>query len=272
MSITKSSIFATLALAYSGSASLSHAVLIADFDGGGVAYAEGSFEGPGAVGVTGGGPSGNYYTLLNDTGSNRNYVSFESAGDTSNWTNVNLRMDFLASEVEADGFAVALLGTATHGASGVVQAGIPAGTSAEERAIYQDSIGVGFRTFNGTNATIAYNGAESADASYALTQGVFSSIEINIDRDLATGDSLMDVTVFDAPGSTGTASNVFTDYAIAGVGLEDFRVQVTGRTGGSPMNFAFDNVNLDVTRIPEPSSTFLIGLCGIGLVLRRSRS
>ena len=39
------------------SSGLSHAVLLADFDGGGVPYAEGSFEGPGAAGVTAGGPS-----------------------------------------------------------------------------------------------------------------------------------------------------------------------------------------------------------------------
>ena len=33
--------------------------------------------------------------------------------------------------------------------------------SEEERALYSNSVGVGFRTFNGTNATVNYNGVQS---------------------------------------------------------------------------------------------------------------
>ena len=33
----------------------------------------------------------------------------------------------------------------------------------EERYLVSNSVGVGFRTFNGTNATVSYDGQESAD-------------------------------------------------------------------------------------------------------------
>ena len=54
------------------------------------------------------------------------------------------------------------------------------------------------------------------------------------------------MTVYDEPDRQGLAEEVYTDFEVEGMTLEDFRVQLAGRTGGSAMNFSIDNLKLIV--------------------------
>jgi len=216
--------------------------LIANFDGGGEDYAEEARRGGGVGSLKSGDEfsDGNYYWLLKNAGDTGNFISFESSEDYTDWTTVSFQMDVLASNVAADGFGVNFLSTAVHGDSGV----IPVET-VEERALITNSFGVGFRTFQGTNATISWNGAEVApDAPYTLIEDTWVSVAIDLERDPATKDTLVDVTVYEKPNRVGAAENVFTDFKIPALTLEDFRVQVQGRTGGATMNLGIDNLKL----------------------------
>ena len=216
--------------------------LIADFDGSGESYAEEARR-TGAVGElkTGDESSdGNYYWLLKNAGSTGNFISFESSEDYTDWTTVSFQMDVLASNVSADGFGVNFLSTADHGDSGVIPV-----ESEEERALITNSFGVGFRTFQGTNATISWDGAEEAfDSPYTLIEDTWVSVAIDLERDPATKDTLVDVTVYEQPNRQGPGESVFTDHKIEGLTLEDFRVQIEGRTGGASMNLCLDNIRL----------------------------
>jgi hypothetical protein len=180
----------------------SAALLLSDFDGDGVGvgvgYAEGAVrDAPvNAAQVVAGGPSGSYYHLLDGAeGSAGNYVSFDSAGSTTDWVSAIFTMDLRADRIAADGFSVGFLDMATHGASGVVQVGTTGLGDVEERGQYSNSIGVGFRTFNGTNAPVNYNGVESADAVYTLTGGAWGSMQIQLDRNPLTNEVLLDATL-----------------------------------------------------------------------------
>jgi hypothetical protein len=266
----KTTTSASLALIFS--LTPSYAVILADFDGGG-SYVEGSFRiAPvAAAQVEAGGPTGNFYHLLDGAeGSGGNYVGVSTGSSTANWTNATFKMDYRAENIQADGFSVAFVNVDTHGA-GLVQAGSAGLADAEERGAYSDSIGVGFRTFNGTNATVNYNGVESADTAYPISDGIWGSLEISMDRNAITGDVLLDAVMYTGTNGSGTATSVFDDYAIGGVTMEEFRIQVAGRTGGSSMDLDIDNLELSVTGIPEPSSAILLGLAGLCLTVRRNR-
>ena len=255
-----------------GSCLSSSAALLADFSGGGLPYAEGGLRtAPILAGkVLSGGPSGDYYHLLDGAeGSAGNYVSVASGASTAGWQSATFTMDFRADRIQADGFGVAFLDSAIHGTSGVVKAGTTGASDVEERGQYSNSIGVGFRTFNGTNATANYNGAQSADAGYTLTAGQWGSVEITLDRD-GNGDVLLNANTYSGTSQSGTASNVFTDYAIPGVTMEEFRMQISGRTGGASMDLDIDNLSL-IVNVPEPATSLLAGLSLLALGVRRRR-
>ena len=229
------------------------AAVLADFDGtgvDGVDYTIGTYRAPANLGntVLDGGPTGSYLHLLDGgDGDNGNYLSFHKTTTTVGWSNASFRMDFRTDLIAADGFSVAFLDTETHGATGAIRAGTGGFTDVEERGVYSNSIGVGFRTFNGTNATVNYNGVESLDYPYTLPDpGVWGSMEISMQRD-DQGTVFMDATVYSETGQQGTAFPMLTQYQIDNVTLEDFRVQVAGRTGGSAMSLDIDNVELDVS-------------------------
>ena len=95
--------------------------------------------------------------LLNNEGSTGNQIAFPATG-TAGWQTASLTMDVRGIRSQADGFGVAFVDIATYGND------IANGTAEEERAKFNNSVGVGFRTFNGTNATVNYDGVESADA------------------------------------------------------------------------------------------------------------
>ena len=118
-----------------------------------------------------------------------------TAGSTTAWVSAIFTMDLRADRIAADGFSVGFLDMATHGASGVVQVGTTGLGDVEERGQYSNSIGVGFRTFNGSNATVNYNGVESAEAVYTLTGSAWGSMQIQLDRNPLTNEVLLDATL-----------------------------------------------------------------------------
>ncbi|MDA7869182.1 PEP-CTERM sorting domain-containing protein [Akkermansiaceae bacterium] len=230
-----------------------HAALLSDFDGGGGAFTDAAFR-QGPIGsVVEGGPTGSYYNLLNNQGSTGNQIAFAATG-TAGWQTASVTMDVRGDQISADGFGVAFVDIATYGND------IANGTAEEERAKFNNSVGVGFRTFNGTNATVNYNGVESPDASYSLPAGEWVPVTIDLTRD---GDgALISASV--------AGESVFTDFALAGA-PDDFRIQIGDRTGGAAMVLDIDNVNLTTGAVPEPSGAFLAGLGLLALGARRKR-
>ncbi|MEJ6647846.1 MAG: hypothetical protein QNL24_11055, partial [Akkermansiaceae bacterium] len=227
--------------------------VLADFDGNDVTYTEGSVEGDPAAGVTAGGPTGSFYQLLSNVPSSRPFLAFDSNetdpdDDYTGWTEASFKMDFRAADVEADGFAINFLDTSVHGHTGGVGYATPNGQQdVEERAKIPDSFGVGFRTFNGTNATVTWEAVDiSGDVAYNLPIDNWGSLEISMQRNVVTKDTKVDVTLYDQTGQTGGSESVFTDFEIKDFTLEDFRVQIGGRTGGAAMTFEMDNLELDV--------------------------
>ncbi|MDC0296617.1 hypothetical protein OAK95_03110, partial [Akkermansiaceae bacterium] len=218
--------------------------VIANFDLTGEKYAEEALRNAPIVGLQAqeGDSDGNFYQLLETVGSAGNYISFESSEDYTGWESFSFQMDYLSTEMQADGFGINFLDTEVHGESGAVKV-----LSEEENALIDNSFGVGFKTFQSTEASITWNGIDvSGRLPFTLTNDKWASIGIDVDRDPITKTALVDVTVYDAPDRQGIAENVYTDFEVEGMTLEDFRVQLEGRTGGSAMNFSIDNLKLIV--------------------------
>jgi hypothetical protein len=228
----------------SGNAITSGDGIIANFDLKGEKYSEENFGTAPIVGLQAkaGDSDGNYYQLLETVGSAANYISFESSEDYTGWESFSFQMDYLSTEMQADGFAVNFLSTETHGESGAVQT-----EGAQENGLILNSFGVGFKTFQSTEASITYDGIDvSGRLPFTLTNDKWASVGIDVDRDPITKTALVDVTVYDEPDRQGLAEEVYTDFEVEGMTLEDFRVQLAGRTGGSAMNFSIDNLKLIV--------------------------
>lgn len=234
-----------------------NAALLADFDGNGT-YTDAAFRAAPVGSVVEGGPTGSFYNLLNNTNDGGNTIAFP-ATNTAGWQTAAFSMDVRADRINADGFGVGFVDVATHGAD-LVRAGAGGLGDVEERALYSNSVGVGFRTFNGTNATVNYNGQQSPDAAYNLPSGEWVPVAISLTK-TADGANIS--------ASVGGES-VFTDYALAGA-PDDFRIQIGGRTGGAAMDLDIDNVNLTTSKIPEPSGVLLAGLGLLALGARRKR-
>ena len=218
--------------------------IIADFDLKGEKYSEEALRQAPIVGLQAaeGDSDGNFYQLLETVGSAGNYISFESSEDYTGWESFSFQMDYLSTEMQADGFAVNFLSTETHGESGAVQT-----EGAQENGLILNSFGVGFKTFQSTEASITYDGIDvSGRLPFTLTNDKWASVGIDVDRDPITKTALVDVTVYDEPDRQGLAEEVYTDFEVEGMTLEDFRVQLAGRTGGSAMNFSIDNLKLIV--------------------------
>ncbi|MGY8660495.1 MAG: hypothetical protein ACKVKH_17915, partial [Verrucomicrobiales bacterium] len=232
---------------------LAQATILADFDGKGLNYVEETAEGDLAVGILPGGPTGSFYQLLSNVNGSRPFFAFDSDDadpddDYTGWSEVSFKMDFRAADVLADGFGINFLDTSVHGHSGAV-----AYATVAEQALIPASFGVGFKTFQSTDARVTYDGvADNQFGAFALPAETWGSLEINLERNFNTKDTTLDVTLYDQTGQAGNSENVFTDFEINNFEIEDFRVQIGGRTGGSAMTLEIDNIELDVV-LPDPT-------------------
>ena len=216
--------------------------IVANFDDAGEKYTEEALRGApiGNLAAANAESDGAYYQLLQTIGNLGNFISFESEADYTGWQNFSFSMDFLASEVAADGWGINFLSTADNGDSGVIQ-----NIGNEEDAIVDNSFGVGFKTFQSTEASITWNGIDASGRTpFPLPTDAWASLAIDVDRDLETNTALVDVTMYPDRNRQGEAENIYTDFEIKDMDLQDFRVQVMGRTGGASMNLAIDNLIL----------------------------
>ena len=216
--------------------------IVANFDDAGEKYTEEALRGApvGSLVAANAESDGAYYQLLQTIGNLGNFISFESEEDYTGWQNFSFTMDFLASEVSADGWGINFLSTADNGDSGVVQ-----NIGNEENAIVDNSFGVGFKTFQSTEASITWDGIDvSGRLPFSLPTDSWASLSIDVDRDSETNIALVDVTMYTDRNRQGVAENIYTDFEIKEMDLQDFRVQVMGRTGGASMNLGIDNLVL----------------------------
>ena len=233
--------------------SLANAAVLADFDGTQVSYEELAFRTPGVLAqqIADNGPTGSYYHLLDGgEGDAGNYLSFDAPSDTTGWKSVKFSMDYRVDRMSADGWSIAFLDIPTHGPTAAVRAGAGGFGDAEERGQFSNSIGIGFRTFNGTNAQVTYDGVESPDTPYDQQQGDWGSLEVTLEKN-AAGDVLVGATLYPELGLLGVGRQVFNNYLLQDVSLEEFRVQIAGRTGGVSMDLDVDNIELDVSFVAE---------------------
>ena len=216
--------------------------IVANFDDAGEKYTEEALRGApvGRLVAANAVSDGAYYQLLQPIGNLGNYISFESEEDYTGWQNFSFTMDFLASEVSADGWGINFLSTADNGDSGVVQ-----GLGNEENGTVDNSFGVGFKTFQSTEASITWDGIDASGRSpFTLPTDSWDSLSIDVDRDSGTNIALVDLTMYTDRNRQGEAENIYTDFEIKDMDLQDFRVQVMGRTGGASMNLGIDNLVL----------------------------
>ena len=89
---------------------------------------------------------------------------------------------------------------------------------------------------------------------------VLDSITLNMDASAAAWDQ--------ANAASSTYTVTAADLATAGAGAT-YGVEFVGTTGSGFKGL--DSVSLDVTSVPEPSSTTLLGLGGLALILRRRK-
>ena len=225
--------------------------------------------------VLAGGPTGNYFRITEQSNSNNNEIAFDTVGDTTGWTNSQFTVDFRA-DGGADGFSFALIPTATFGSTG---GGAAIGEAEEPNGA--GIFGIGFDVYNvidqlslhWDNTTLSPSGDISNTGGFDLNDNLWHSLLVNIDRDPLTGNALVDLDLFAEAGQGGAVTNVYTDFGVAGLNLEQFRVQFAGRTGGVNMNSDIDNLAFSITapNIPEPATSGLIGLSGLLLLTRRMR-
>ena len=216
--------------------------IVANFDDAGEKYTEEARRAQpvGRLAAANAESDGAYYQLLQTLGNLGNFISFESEEDYAGWQNFSFTMDFLATSVAADGWGINFLSTAVHGDSGVIP-----NLGNEENATVDNSFGVGFKTFQSTEASITWNGADvSGRLPFSLTTDTWASLSIDVERDPGTNTALVDVSVYPDRNRQGEAENIYTDFEIKDMDLQDFRVQVMGRTGGSSMNLGIDNLVL----------------------------
>lgn len=108
-----------------------------------------------------------------------------------------------------------------------------------------------------TNNTGNQDQAFASDLNFTISGGTLgSSISDFSTENYANAPAYHSVN-FDLTGNT------------LGPGTYTITVTQTNATGGSYATF--DGITLEGTAVPEPSSTALIGLAGIGLILRRRR-
>ena len=77
-------------------------------------------------------------------------------------------------------------------------------------------------------------------------EGTWGSLQIDLERGDVEGGVLVNVIMFDGPGQTDDDHFVFSQLLTGVTGMDKFRMQVAGRTGGATMNLDIDNLKLQI--------------------------
>ena len=138
--------------------------------------------------------------------------------------------------------------------------------------IYNDGASLSTATFlmgrnNGANGAPASSTVTIALGTVGLTNAI-GTTTLNL-RQLEAGQNL----IIDASSYTGSAGDIdlitFTNHT----GGDFNSVSITGLDAGlaGAVSYDADSVNLNITSVPEPSSTALLGLGGLALIFRRRK-
>lgn len=238
------------------------------------------------------GLNGNFLRLTHDAVNGQaNAVAFDTqldgslTGKTRITADLNFRMNS-PSGGPADGMSFMLIPTATFGNTGAGAAATP-GFVAEEPNV-PGTFGVGLDVYDPVlvpfnEASLHWDGAPALDSNFLpyatnidpslidLDSGAFHHLHLELTQDtLGVLVSLIFTPdIFGIPGSEVT---IFDNVLVAGMSLFDYRVELAARTGGLDMNIDIDDLLLQTTAIPEPSSAALLGLGALFLARRRRRS
>ena len=145
-----------------------------------------------------------------------------------------------------------------------------------------DADGEQFLMTKGGGAYQVTSEAMAANTVYTLTVDIgdrnnqgFPTVDMRIGTGSTFGANLLAATVVSntTPTNAGTTTDgwetwVYTFTNGAGVPTENLRVELFNTGSGQAL---FDNVRLDATSVPEPTTTALIGLGGLALILRRRK-
>lgn len=188
--------------------------------------------------------------------------SFETGANlpaTDGWNNNNPE-GWTAVETGAGG--VGIQGLSTNPATGAGQDGdyvvfLQGGSLVQNvtAQLLNNAVSVG-DLFSLTVAASSQNGAPT----------FFFDLRDN--ADISIGNSLIGGPVESAPNAPGGGeyANISVLGTVDTAATDIFLVI----SGNGPQN-RIDNIRLDATQVPEPSSTALLGLASLGLILRRKR-
>lgn len=219
------------------------------FSGGGTSYTL-TAHGPNSPPqVRSGGPTGSYLQLMpNGVNSLQNTCAFNVVPGPSD--EIFVEFDYrMPTNGQADGFAFALLETATHGNTG---AGPAQAGWVWERPAIDGAFAVGFDIWPAgeeNSINLNWDGSERSSRfvnQFELHNGVFNRVNITITQD--GPDSLINMTVItDVHGNASAPISIFNNSRIVGMNIAQSRVCFGGRTGGATTAVDLDNVKVDFT-------------------------
>jgi hypothetical protein len=210
-------------------------------------------------------------TLTTASNGQNNQIAFDrSDAGTFASSNFSFTFQVTPTTATADGFSVLYYPTSTGGITGAV----PAFTGEEPNVA--GAIGFAFDTWN--NAEVGgISDSNLSQIALHWNGAVLTSVDDT--RLLPTPFAIDDGNVHSVTGTLNFAGAtltlavdgqaIFNNVAVPGLVPYESRIVMAGRTGGE--NQRVDIGGLNVAFVPEPMSALLVGLGGIGLVLRRRR-
>lgn len=214
-------------------------------------------------------------TLTTASNGQNNQVAFNvSDAGTYAASNFSFTFKITAGVGTADGMSVGYYPTSTGGASGAV----PAFTGEEPNA--PGYLAFAFDTWNNDTDP----GADGGDLSQIALHYNGAVVTAMDDTRLVLGGGGIGLAIDDGAehNVTGTVNFaggtvnlsvdgnvVFNNVVVPGLTPFESRIVMAGRTGGE--NELVEITGLNVAFVPEPMSAVLVGMGGIGLLLRRRR-
>ncbi|HEY5913173.1 MAG TPA: CotH kinase family protein, partial [Verrucomicrobiae bacterium] len=221
-----------------------------NFDSAGTAYTLAGSTTP-SIQTADSGSTGDFLRLVPATGSQSGRIAFDRTASGA-FNTVIATFDFRitppSEQNQADGFAFALLSTATYGTTGV-------GPSFAEEPNISKSIGVGFDDYdnastpaepNNNHISLHWNGAlvgYPVTPSFDMSNGKFHRAQIIVS--FSGNNAYVTVRLTpDINGTPGPTETVLQNALIAGAAAYESRAAFAARTGGAWASHDLDNVNV----------------------------